>query len=133
MCYSIRYTYVPRDRSHRASDADSASALESRGEDFGSASSAPFVRASFFRASLAPSYASSSHPETNSAPSSSQDFTETDCTRSFSPTADAARANSLEFGYDPSPFPRLVLSCIDADRSEKWRIFRYLQEFSIFS
>ena len=28
-------------------------------------------------------------------------------------------------GHDISPFPRLVLSCIDADRNEKWRIFQH--------
>ena len=28
-------------------------------------------------------------------------------------------------GHGTSPFPRLVLSCIDADRNEKWRIFQH--------
>ena len=28
-------------------------------------------------------------------------------------------------GHDTSLFPRLVLSCIDADRNEKWRIFQH--------
>ena len=31
-------------------------------------------------------------------------------------------------GHDTSPFPRLVLSCIDADRNEKWRIFQHFSK-----
>ena len=31
-------------------------------------------------------------------------------------------------GHDISPFPRLVLSCIDADRNEKWRIFQHFSK-----
>ena len=31
-------------------------------------------------------------------------------------------------GHDTSPFPRLVLGCIDADRNEKWRIFQHFSK-----
>mmetsp|Transcript_1324 Transcript_1324/g.5548 ORF Transcript_1324/g.5548 Transcript_1324/m.5548 type:complete len:429 (-) Transcript_1324:940-2226(-) len=91
-------TRVPS--THRASDADSAfceSALETRrvrlakvSSGFGSSASS-LAFSSLASPAPAPSYASSSHPLTNSFPSSSQDFTETECARlSFSPTADAA-------------------------------------------
>ena len=30
--------------------------------------------------------------------------------------------------HDISPFPRLLLSCIDADRNEKWRVFKHFSK-----